>query len=109
MEYAGLQFYLNVILAVIMVANLIYTWFLNRDRVSTARIKDVERAIESHRERLARAEERLKSAPTHADMGALHERINAVYGSLEKLAGEVSGLSRNVNLIHQHLLEERRQ
>ena len=46
-----------------------------------------------------------EKAPDHDDLGEIHEKINDVYGSVERLCGQLGGVSENVRLIHEHLLE----
>ena len=69
------------------------------DRVSALACK-----VEQLDKDMSSLEATLESSPTHQDLGALHERINAVAKGVDMLAGEFAGVKNVVNLIHEHLL-----
>lgn len=72
---------------------------------STEGIKDdVDKRIDDHAERLSRLETQSEQAPTHDDLGNLHDRINDLAKSVNTLTGEFAGVKNVLGLIHQHLL-----
>jgi hypothetical protein len=53
----------------------------------------------AHDAQIAHAEAADKSAPTHADLGAVYREINQYAGQLNHLSGTVDQINANVNLL----------
>lgn len=81
----------------------IYVYLSNRDKVTNARITEMETGIDArldiHVERIAKLEAQSDKALTHVDIGVLHEKINNVRADVSSIAGELKGISDNQKLI----------
>lgn len=110
---------LGIIEAVVVFALGIYM-FITRNsaasrketaqRIQSVRedLKQTNRRVDRHGERISVIEESVRCAPSHDDLGKLHGRIDDVAGSMREIKGTMQGMSHTVQLIHKHLLEERK-
>lgn len=103
---------LEIVKTALMVINMlgtlaIGTWLYleKRSDKTNARIDDAEKTLKGHATKLAKLEVGSENAPTHADLGDLHERISAVAEGVSELTGEFSGVRRTLDLIHEYLLK----
>lgn len=87
----------------------IYVYMSNKDKVTNDRItkmeSDIDATLDKHGERIARMEEAADHAPTHDDLGRIHEKVNRTMELMGGLAGEMKALTSSVHLIHEHLLK----
>ena len=60
---------------------------------------ELEMRMQSSNERVARIEEQLRTAPTHADLALLHEKINSVQNSNSRIEGSLEHVSSNLRLL----------
>lgn len=60
--------------------------------------------IESNDTDIAHLKEGAQHAPTHNDLGRLHEKINGVRSDVSGLGGKVDGMNTLLGDIHRHLL-----
>ena len=56
--------------------------------------------------RLAHIEGQLERAPTHNDLAAIHEKLNATTGGMRELAGMVKGMDDTLRLILARIAEK---
>ncbi|HHK75273.1 MAG TPA: DUF2730 family protein, partial [Rhizobiales bacterium] len=93
----------------------IYVWFTNKQKATRAEIRGLKRDIEAmrsavekgcnkHKSRTLKLEEAVKSAPTHADIGAVYDRVNMVKGSVDEMAGGLKGVNTQLRLLVEHHL-----
>lgn len=86
-----------------------YVYLVNKDRVTNERISKLENGLDGrlddHADRIARLEERAKHAPTHDDLGELHEKINSVNEHLKTLSGEFTTYKGLLNAIHDFIMK----
>ncbi|HJW23793.1 MAG TPA: hypothetical protein VJ576_02755 [Rhodocyclaceae bacterium] len=75
----------------------------------TERFEHIDQQLADYRERIGRLETQVNAAPTHDDLGELHEKINDVAESVGTLAGEFKGANHTLQLIHQFLLQGGKQ
>jgi hypothetical protein len=91
----------------------IYVHLTNKDKVTNDRIGTMEKAQNdtnlSHSSRLAKLEANAINAPTHTHLSEVHEKVNEVAMCMSRLEGEVSGMARTVQLMHETMMEERRK
>lgn len=103
---------LDVVQFVLWAVLGIYVWLSNRHRVTEDRITALEdevgKRLDRHGQRLSRVEEAMANAPNHGHIGEVYERLNAVHGQLQELIGTVGALTRQMQLINEHLLSKRR-
>lgn len=86
----------------------VWLWIINRNDSTNQRINGLENVLDSrldnHAQRITSLEAHSKTAPTHDDMGDLHERINTMAKGVDTMAGEFGALRRTVDTIHNFLL-----
>ncbi len=89
----------------------IYVWITGRQRVTDQNLKTFKTKINSrldgHGDRITRIESDVNHMPTHHDMAALSGRIEALHGDVHELVGTMTGLRRAVDLMNEHLLNNR--
>jgi hypothetical protein len=82
----------------------VWLYMEKRSDKTNARIDQVETTLGTQGKQLAHLEAKADGAPTHNDLGDLHDRVTAVANAMNSLAGEFAGVKNVLNLIHQHLL-----
>ena len=102
----------------------LYVFLSNRSRVKAEEIaqykSDTNRRIEEHKKvtdkhidahsmRLSTIEETVRCGPSHDDIGKVHGRLDTVSEQLSQARGELKGISRSVDLIHQFLLNQKQK
>ena len=101
------QWVLDVIklwpLAIVLV-NAFFAWVAWTMRQEFVRRRDCEACREKIGKRLNVVEVSCGASPTHNDLGAVYDRINEVSDQVAGLTGQMAGVSRNLDLIYQHLL-----
>lgn len=131
MDYPLLDFTLKAANLGVSVGVGLYVWLSNRNRVTHARITElqektskniaelkydfnrdltrledeVDLRLDGNGAQLARLEEAGKHAITKDDLGLIYERVNEVAASLSQLKGEFSGYNHTLKLIHEHMLK----
>ncbi|MFZ5760958.1 MAG: DUF2730 family protein [Thermodesulfobacteriota bacterium] len=117
MDYEKYRFFLDLSVLLANICLWIWVYWANRQKASQEEIKGLRDMIEAfqktqadkcgkHHSRTTTLEVQLQSAPTHKDLGEIHEKINAVHGSMEKMTGQMQGMGATVNLIHEYLLNQ---
>lgn len=113
LNYDAGKFWIDLVQTIFLAAVGLYGWISGRHRVTEERLKglavEMEGRLDDHGDRITRVEAYTESLPTHTDMGKLYESINAVRSSVDQMTGEMKGVKSSLTLIHQHLLEERKQ
>lgn len=88
-----------------------YVYMSNKDKVTNDRItvleKDIDVKLDEHSERIAKVEVSAEKSPTHDDLSKLHEKINEVAGGMRRLEGELAGMTRTLQLIHETMMERK--
>lgn len=99
----------NLALA-ISAANFMLTWGValymylsNKNKATNTRIteleKDIDKALDSHTDRIAHLEGITQKAPTHEDLGKLYEKQNETARAVSQMAGEMKGMNDTLRLI----------
>jgi hypothetical protein len=106
----------------------IYVWWVNRDKVTNSRFKEIENriakvetgkagstALKGMEDRVVKVEAKVQSRPVcghHARMESndvkLFERFDELHGDLRGVAGELKSLVGAVNMINEHLINGRK-
>lgn len=129
-DYPAWRFWLDVIQIVATLGVAIYVWFVNRDRVTNARISSLreengkrflkleqafDTRMDSHSERLARVEatcgHRIGHDELSGELTKVYDRINGLAtdgaetkAGVANLQGEMQGVLRQLHLISEHLM-----
>lgn len=108
LNYDALRIWVEVALFVIQGGFSIWVWMFIRGDKTNDRITDLSRdtkeSLDDHGTRLASLEGKVAAAPTHDDLGGIHDRITEVVKLQERMAGEFQTVKGTLNMIHQHLL-----
>lgn len=100
----------------LIAANIIQTWvvtfyvhLINKNKATTDRLDTLETDIQGdmgrHAERLARLEAHHASAPTHADLSNMHDKLNRVTESCSRMEGQLGGMNDTQRLILNRITE----
>jgi len=85
-----------------------YVYMSGKNTVTNDRISKMEDALDSrlddHATRIARLEERAALAPTHDDLGELHEKTNGISGKLDNVIGQFGQVKALLGVIHEYIL-----
>lgn len=106
-DYDAMRFWLEVILAMWALTSTAIAGWTAKTRANRESIQDVRSEVGKIDKRLSVVEADIESLPDHDDIGELHEKINAVDGSMKEIRGELAGVNRTLSLIHESLLAER--
>jgi len=105
------ELWIDIFQTVLTAAVGIYVWLVTRTRVNAARIskmeEDLDARLDGHDRRLTRIEGAVEHGPTRDDLSRIHTRIDEVAAAIARIEGESHAAARNLDLIHQHLLERK--
>lgn len=82
----------------------VWLYLEKRSDRTNQRIDDVEGVLDEHGTTLATLRANAASAPTHGDLGDLHDRVTEVAKGVSALTGEFVTVRNVLQLIHEHLL-----
>ena len=113
MDYQAWRFWTDILQTLLTAALGVYVWLVNRTRVNAGRIRDLEDSVDErlddHDRRLTRIEGAVEHGPTREDLGRIHTRIDEAQAVLARIEGEFHAAKGTLDLIHQFLLNEKRQ
>jgi hypothetical protein len=98
-NYAGVKFWIDVLVLLVVAGNTVYTWWTNREKVTNKRFKAAE-------DRILKLESGVKHPPACTYHPRLAERMDAAVGKLERMDGKLDGLNRAVDLINEFLINQ---
>ena len=111
MDYDALRFWLDELHVVIAAGIGVYGWLVRRIHVLSGRIRDLDASIDermdSQEQRLTRIESTVEHGPTRDDFRRIHKRIDEVGEAVSRIEGSEAATSKQLILIHQHLLESK--
>ncbi|MGE4334543.1 MAG: DUF2730 family protein [Pigmentiphaga sp.] len=96
-NYQAWQFWFNVGYSVGLLALGVYTWWVNREKVTASRFSGLET-------RMQRVETRLANLPTCASHSKMDQDIDEVKGAVKRIEGRMEGIGNALDLIQTHLL-----
>lgn len=95
-DYRAWQFWLNVIIAIGVLLNTVYTWWSNRSKVNSTRFNDLEK-------RITKVESN-KGCDQHAEFD---KRQREVETKVNLILGRMEGVGNSLDIIQQHLMTEK--
>jgi len=104
-DYLEAQFWWRVGETSLLVMVTIYTYLSNRTKVNRGAINDLEKGFSKMEQRVSLLENEVKHLPTHADFSKMNEKLSVIAKTHHELSGEMKGVKRTLDLIHQSLLE----
>ncbi len=99
------KFWLDLVQSVVMAGITLWTWAANR---RAAQKKEVDEKLASLNDRVTVTEQKIESSPDHDDIGEIYERMDDISGELKKLVGKFEGANHTLQLLHEHLLSEKK-
>lgn len=111
MDYEAWRFWVDLSQFVLTGALGIYLWLVNRTRVNAERIRqledDIDNRVDAIDQRVTRLEATGEHAPTHDDLGKIHNRIDECTKGVSSLEGKFQKANETLNTIHEFLLNRR--
>jgi len=105
-DYQAWVFWLQVGELVGLALVTVYTYLVARSKANTTAIEGLDRRVDDVEKDQAVLQNRMDSAPTHNDLGLIHDKLNVVANSTSTLAGELKGINRQLGLISDYLLNK---
>lgn len=101
----------------LVAANIVLTWGLgfyvhltSKNKAITDRLdvmdNDIKNDLGGHAERLARLESHHASAPTHADLAKVYDKLNRVAESCSRMEGQIDGMDSTLRLMLSRIAEK---
>ncbi|MEO8120739.1 MAG: hypothetical protein ABI606_15645 [Rhodoferax sp.] len=101
----------------LVAANIVLTWGLgfyvhltSKNKAITDRLdvmdNDIKSDLGGHAERLARLESHHASAPTHADLAKVYDKLNRVAESCSRMEGQIDGMDSTLRLMLSRIAEK---
>ena len=88
----------------------IWLWITNKNKVTNARIskfqQEVDGRFDNHNSRLIKVESKLENTNTPERIGKVHKRLDELQQTVAMQSGELKGIHKTLDLIHQSLLEK---
>jgi hypothetical protein len=132
LNYSAWQFWVNSAVLIGMAANLTYTWWTNREKITSKRFRaledavaekitsaqarelisqhepgcpNVNRTIEAEKS-LQRIGGEVRSLPSRLEIHQLDHTLSALGGKLSKLEGRLDSVDRILNLMNEFLINQ---
>jgi len=105
-DYASLRFWADMLYRVGMFAGIVWLALTARVKANKGAIDVVATLVDEHDTRLIKLEERGANAPSHADLGRVYERLDALNGQMQAISGHVKAMGNQVGMISEHLLRD---
>lgn len=104
------KFAFDVVQTIIMLAVSVYVWILSKHKVNANKITQIE---DTHNEelgavknRLTQIETTIKHMPDKRSIHNIHERLNKQNELLNRMEGEMKGVTDNTAMILQALIKK---
>lgn len=118
-DYGQARFWVDMLQLAGLVVLGVYTHITRRSAANTAaidalgeqtqeRIDGVGQRMSNLEQRVAVMESQISQAPTHHDLAILHKRVTRAAEQMEHLTGEFRASNRQLSLICEHLLNDKR-
>ncbi|MEX0732857.1 MAG: DUF2730 family protein [Aquisalimonadaceae bacterium] len=110
-SWTAARFFLDVLILLGFIVMGVYTWWTSRNHVTAAaiakvdeRVAKVDKRMTDSESRIRDVERQVKGLPTHHHLSEMHEKVNAVAGTMNQLLGEQRQMNHTLRLLHEHLL-----
>lgn len=125
-DYAAWRFWMDVLVLLFVGANGLYTWWSNREKVTSKRFELLEAKVKErlpaaaleaatrardakctdHQLRTARIESTLGAIPTRPELVGLSHEINSLTEKLGRIEGRLEGINRVADLMNEFLINQ---
>lgn len=106
-DYTALRFWIDVLYLGGVIAVGIYAWVVNRSKANRSAIDELDGRTQSVERRQDKLEERVANVPTHHDLARVYDRLNGVSEQVKEMNGNLTGISRQIGMISEYLLNRR--
>ncbi len=89
---------------ILSMTSLAYSWITWRSRANAKRIFDIESRVDEVEGSLKDLEVGMLGK-TFAEVGQVHNRVDAIDKRIGRIEGEVKAIAKTTSLINQHLLD----
>jgi len=118
LDYSAAKLTLDIAQVAGLIALGIYQHITSKSKANASAINKVRHDLEDSQgkleERISRAERRqdvfesrMESAPTHADLSKVYDRLNDVAEDLSGVSGQMRALSHQLSMVNQYLLNQK--
>lgn len=107
LDYRALQFWMNALQFLGLVALFVYTHFANKSKANASAIDAVKGDYDLLKNRVTVVEGKLENAPTHQDLSKVYDRLNDVAEDLSGARGQMRVLSSQLSMVNQYLLSQK--
>jgi septal ring factor EnvC (AmiA/AmiB activator) len=83
-----------------------YGWIMKKEMADAKLLREVQEELALAKQKIALIEQSSHNAPTHQDLGDLHNRINDLSGAVRELVGVMSGVQRSLDRVETKLINE---
>lgn len=97
-DYTVWRFWLDVLVLAGVAANTIYTWWANREKITSQKFRAFE-------DRLTTAENSIKNPSCKYHVG-FEERLDTINSGVSKIEGRLEGINRAVDLVNEFLINQ---
>lgn len=104
MNYPAAMFWMNFTLAVINLVGVIYVWWTNKEKVTTAKFDELKAHINKVENSVKKIEVEVQHRPDCQYHGEFERRLDKLHGGINKVEGRLEGIGTSLDLIQQHLL-----
>lgn len=106
MTSSGYSWVMDLIQTIGMIVLGVYGWLMKRDMADAEEMLKLKEKLAEAEKKIALLEQRNHNAPTHQDLGDLHNRINDLSGAVRELVGVMSGVQRSLDRVETKLINE---
>jgi len=104
LDYASMQFWLDVAQIIVMLAVAVYTYLSNRSKANKDATEKLSERISEVNCRVSTLETKVAHLPDDDDISEIHEKINEVGKNTSQMSGELIAINRTLSLINEHLI-----
>lgn len=106
-DYGAARFWMDFLQVAAILALGVYQHITNKAKANASAIELVKDDYDDLKDRVAAVEGQLKNAPTHQDISKVYDRLNDVAGDLSGALGQMRGLSHQLSMVNQYLLNNK--
>lgn len=83
-----------------------YGYVMKKQMADAQILRDMQEELADAKQEIVLIKQLNRNAPTHQDLGDLHNRINDLSGAVRELVGVMSGVQRSLDRVETKLINE---